>query len=123
MGVPILKSKDGGKTFKSISRENVHSDHQALWINPKRQGHLINGNDGGLNMSYDDGASWTKLNVSLRQFYAIHADNQQPYHVYKDYKTTEFGRQFTMQESTSLGINQEKIPTQQLWAEMECKSK
>ena len=83
MGVPILKSKDGGKTFKSISRENVHSDHQALWINPKRQGHLINGNDGGLNMSYDDGASWTKLNVpSVGQFYAIHADNQQPYHVY-----------------------------------------
>jgi len=83
MGVPILKSKDGGKTFTSISRENVHSDHQALWVNPKRQGHLINGNDGGLNMSYDDGESWTKLNVpSVGQFYAIYADNQKPYHVY-----------------------------------------
>ncbi len=83
MGVPILKSKDGGKTFTSISRENVHSDHQALWVNPKRQGHLINGNDGGLNMSYDDGESWTKLNVpSVGQFYAIYADNQTPYHVY-----------------------------------------
>lgn len=83
MGVPILKSKDGGKTFKSISRENVHSDHQALWVNPKRQGHLINGNDGGLNMSYDDGESWTKLNVpSVGQFYAIYADNQKPYNVY-----------------------------------------
>jgi len=83
MGVPILKSKDGGKTFKSISRENVHSDHQALWVNPKKQGHLINGNDGGLNMSYDDGESWTKLNVpSVGQFYAIYADNQKPYHVY-----------------------------------------
>jgi photosystem II stability/assembly factor-like uncharacterized protein len=83
MGVPILKSKDGGKTFTSISRENVHSDHQALWVNPNRQGHLINGNDGGLNMSYDDGESWTKLNVpSVGQFYAIYADNQKPYNVY-----------------------------------------
>ncbi len=83
LGVPILKSKDGGKTFTSISRENVHSDHQALWVNPKRQGHLINGNDGGLNVSYDDGENWTKLNMpSVGQFYAIYADNQKVYNVY-----------------------------------------
>lgn len=83
LGVPILKSKDGGKTFKSISRENVHADHQALWVNPKKSGHLIDGNDGGLNISYDDGESWTKLNVpSVGQFYAIYADNQTPYRVY-----------------------------------------
>ncbi len=83
LGVPILKSKDGGKTFTSISRENVHSDHQALWVNPKRSGHLINGNDGGLNMTYDDGESWNKLNVaSVGQFYSVYADNQKPYHVY-----------------------------------------
>ena len=55
LGVPILKSNDGGKTFFSISKENVHADHQTLWINPNRSGHLIDGNDGGLNISYDDG--------------------------------------------------------------------
>ncbi len=83
MGVPILKSKDGGKTFVSISKENVHADHQALWVNPKKPGHLINGNDGGLNMSYDDGESWEKLNVnSVGQFYAINVDNETPYNVY-----------------------------------------
>ncbi len=83
LGVPILKSKDGGKTFSSISRENVHSDHQALWINPKRKGHLLNGNDGGLNLSYDDGENWIKLNEpSVGQFYAIYADLQKPYKVY-----------------------------------------
>lgn len=83
LGVPILKSKDGGKTFTSISKENVHADHQALWVNPKRKGHLIDGNDGGLNLSYDDGESWVKLNVpSVGQFYAIYADNQTPYNVY-----------------------------------------
>lgn len=83
MGVPILKSKDGGKSFTSIGRENVHADHQALWVNPKMQGHLINGNDGGLNMSYDDGESWIKLNSpSVGQFYAINVDNEKPYNVY-----------------------------------------
>ena len=83
MGVPILKSKDGGKTFKSINRENVHADHQALWVNPKKPGHLINGNDGGLNISYDDGENWTKLNdPAVGQFYAVYADNQKPYNVY-----------------------------------------
>ena len=83
MGVPIIKSKDGGKTFKSISKENVHADHQALWVNPNSTGHLINGNDGGLNMSYDDGENWEKLNVnSVGQFYTVNVDNQKPYHVY-----------------------------------------
>ena len=83
MGVPILKSKNGGETFTSISKENVHADHQALWVNPNKSGHLINGNDGGLNMSYDDGENWEKLNVnSVGQFYAINVDNQEPYRVY-----------------------------------------
>ena len=82
-GVPILKSKDGGKTFTSISRENVHADHQTLWVNPKKQGHLIDGNDGGLNISYDDGESWIKLNdPAVGQFYAVYADNQKNYKVY-----------------------------------------
>ena len=70
LGVPILKSKDGGKSFTSISRENVHSDHQALWVNHNKKGHLLNGNDGGLNLSYDDGESWIKLNnPAVGQFY------------------------------------------------------
>jgi photosystem II stability/assembly factor-like uncharacterized protein len=83
MGVPILKSKDGGKTFVSISKENVHSDHQALWVNPQKAGHLINGNDGGLNLSYDDGEHWIKLNSpAVGQFYSVYADNQKNYKVY-----------------------------------------
>ena len=82
-GVPILKSKDGGKTFTSISASNVHADHHALWINPKNPGHLINGNDGGVNISYDDGENWIKCNSpSVGQFYAINVDNEEPYNVY-----------------------------------------
>ena len=82
-GVPIIKSKDGGKTFVSINKENVHADHHAIWLNPKMPGHLINGNDGGVNISYDDGETWIKNNSpAVGQFYAINVDNQDPYHVY-----------------------------------------
>ena len=82
-GVPILKSKDGGKTFSSIDAENVHSDHHALWIDPNRPGHLINGNDGGVNITYDDGEHWFLSNSpSVGQFYAVAVDNQKPYNVY-----------------------------------------
>ena len=82
-GVPILKSKDGGKTFTSIDASNVHADHHALWINPKMPGHLINGNDGGVNISYDDGENWIKCNTpAVGQFYAINLDNAEPYNVY-----------------------------------------
>ncbi|MBP2831157.1 glycosyl hydrolase [Aquimarina sp. U1-2] len=82
-GVPILKSKDGGKTFKSISAKNVHADHHSLWINPKNPNHLINGNDGGVNITYDDGENWIKANQpSVGQFYAINVDNETPYNVY-----------------------------------------
>ena len=82
-GVPILKSGDGGKTFTSIAAENVHSDHHALWINPKMPGHLINGNDGGVNITYDDGATWIKNNApAVGQFYTVNVDNEKPYNVY-----------------------------------------
>ncbi|TYP76964.1 VPS10 domain-containing protein [Aquimarina intermedia] len=82
-GVPIVKSKDGGKTFESISAENVHADHHALWINPENPKHLINGNDGGVNITYDDGYNWLKANQpSVGQFYAIQVDNEEPYNIY-----------------------------------------
>ncbi len=83
LGVPLLRSTDGGKTFEDIDRENVHSDHQAMWVNPDRPGHLINGNDGGLNMSYDDGETWFKLNTpAVGQFYTVAVDMAEPYNVY-----------------------------------------
>jgi photosystem II stability/assembly factor-like uncharacterized protein len=83
LGTRILKSDDGGATWQSINRENVHWDHHSLWINPNRKGHLLNGNDGGLNMSYDDGKTWNKLNSpSVGQFYHITVDMAEPYNVY-----------------------------------------
>ena len=82
-GLPLLMSKDGGKTFKSIDGENTHGDHHAIWMNSKRDGHMIIGNDGGLNISYDDGASWFKANTpAVGQFYSVEVDMAKPYNVY-----------------------------------------
>lgn len=83
MGVIVIRSDDGGVTFKSINEDNVHADHHYMWIDPNRDGHLINGNDGGLNLSYDDGKTWQKLNApAVGQFYSINIDNEKPYNVY-----------------------------------------
>ncbi len=82
-GVPILKSSDGGKTFETIDADNVHGDHHALWIDPKMPGHLINGNDGGVNISYDDGKTWIKNNApAVGQFYSVNIDHEKNYNVY-----------------------------------------
>ncbi len=82
-GVPLIASDNGGKTYKAIDGDNVHADHHALWVNPVKPGHLINGNDGGVNISYDGGAHWIKNNSpEVGQFYAINIDHEKPYNVY-----------------------------------------
>ncbi|HAD12254.1 MAG TPA: glycosyl hydrolase [Saprospirales bacterium] len=83
IGFLIIRSDDGGKTWKNINGDNVHVDHHALWLNPSRSGHLVNGNDGGLNISWDNGASWIKCNTPpVGQFYAVATDEAEPYNVY-----------------------------------------
>ena len=82
-GVPILRSDDGGKTFSNVNGQNVHVDHHSIWINPEQTSHVINGNDGGINISYDSGENWYKCNSpSVGQFYYINVDNAKPYNVY-----------------------------------------
>lgn len=83
LGVPIIRSKDQGKHFEDITGDNQHSDHHVLWIDPTNDQHLINGNDGGLNISYDAGAHWIKCNTpAVGQFYAVAVDDAKPYRVY-----------------------------------------
>jgi photosystem II stability/assembly factor-like uncharacterized protein len=82
-GVPVMLSEDGGKTFKTIDTRLVHSDHHAIWINPNKDSHMINGNDGGVNITYDDGKNWFKANsIPVGQFYSIFVDDAKPYNVY-----------------------------------------
>lgn len=83
LGFLLIHSRDGGKTWENISGDNVHADHHALWVNPDRPGHLVNGNDGGVNISWDNGKSWIKCNnPAVGQFYAVAVDQADPFQVY-----------------------------------------
>ncbi|MAI23775.1 MAG: glycosyl hydrolase [Crocinitomicaceae bacterium] len=82
-GVPLIQSEDGGETWSSIGAPNVHVDHHHLWIDPSNPDHLINGNDGGINISWDSGENWVKCNSpEVGQFYAVEVDNAEPYRIY-----------------------------------------
>jgi hypothetical protein len=83
LGVPLLKSEDGGKTFKGLNYRGLHSDHHALWIDPANPNYLINGNDGGINLSYDGGKTWKNIeNLPVVQFYNVAVDWAKPFNVY-----------------------------------------
>jgi len=81
----VSKSTDGGKTFKVIADygNGVHPDHHALWISPDNPEFVIDGNDGGLNISRDGGDTWRFIeNIPVGQFYHVSVDNDFPYNVY-----------------------------------------
>ena len=81
-------SEDGGKTFNQLmpaygTSKGVHPDHHAWWIHPEDPNYIIDGNDGGLNISRDRGKTWRFAeNLPLAQFYHISVDNDFPYNVY-----------------------------------------
>lgn len=82
-GLPLIFSTDGGKTFKPIDGDNVHGDHHAVWMSATRPGHMIICNDGGLNITYDEGKHWFKANTPpVGQFYHVAVDMATPYNVY-----------------------------------------
>ncbi|MEW6745550.1 MAG: glycosyl hydrolase [Planctomycetota bacterium] len=83
LGVPLITSADGGVTFEPVNMRGVHGDHQALYVDPTFPGRLIDGNDGGLNMSFDGGKSFLKLNSTpVGQFYTVAVDMAEPYNIY-----------------------------------------
>jgi len=77
-------TEDGGKSFRELlSYSGVHPDHHAWYINPNDPSLLINGNDGGLNVSRDMGKTWFFAEgITVGQFYHINVDNEVPYNVY-----------------------------------------
>lgn len=84
MGLNIAKSTDGGKNFKVIGQRNVHSDHHAIWIDPTDSDYVINGNDGGVNVSYDGGINWRDFydKIPTTQHYTLGLDNAKPFNIY-----------------------------------------
>ena len=81
MNVAYHYSDDGGKTFKSSNAP--HGDHHDLWIAPEDNNRLIIGDDGGAQVSYDKGQTWsTYYNQPTAQYYRVTTDNSFPYRIY-----------------------------------------
>ncbi|MCP4655197.1 MAG: glycosyl hydrolase [bacterium] len=81
LNAPAMKSIDGGKTFTRVN--TPHGDNHDLWINPRDPRWMINANDGGANVSFNGGRSWTTQgNQPTAQFYRVITDDQFPYKVY-----------------------------------------
>ncbi len=81
LSAPALRSKDGGKTWETLS--GTHGDFHDLWINPDNPNNFIIANDGGCAITFNSGKSWsTQSNMPTAQFYRINVDNQFPYRIY-----------------------------------------
>ena len=82
-GYNLMLSTDGGKTFTETDNDATHADWHGCWMNPNKDSHWVAYNDGGCNVSYDDGQHWFKANTpSVGQFYKIAADDAKPYNIY-----------------------------------------
>lgn len=81
LNAPMTRSIDGGKTFSSL--RVGHGDTHDLWINPKSAVNMALADDGGGEISFNTGRSWSTLgNQATAQFYRVNVDNRFPYWVY-----------------------------------------
>ena len=80
LNVAFYKSNDGGRTFTNLAVP--HGDNHDLWIAPNDPSRMIEGNDGGANVSFNGGRSWTEQDQATAQFYRVTVDEDFPYHVY-----------------------------------------
>jgi photosystem II stability/assembly factor-like uncharacterized protein len=76
----FYRSNDGGRTYSGIGVP--HGDNHDLWIAPDDPNRMIESNDGGANVSYNGGRSWSEQDQPTAQFYRVALDNDFPYHVY-----------------------------------------
>jgi photosystem II stability/assembly factor-like uncharacterized protein len=77
-------SDDGGRTFRQLGERNKHVDNHVVWIDPDNTSHLLEGSDGGLYETWDNGRLWKHFsNLSVTQFYNVEVDNVSPiYNIY-----------------------------------------
>jgi len=81
LNVRYHKSTDGGKSFSTYNAP--HGDHHDLWIAPENAARMIMGDDGGAQVTYDGGETWsTYHNQPTSQFYRVTTDNSFPYRIY-----------------------------------------
>ncbi len=76
-----LVTTDGGKTFNNLGEQSKHWDNHAIWIAPSNNKHLLEGGDGGVYESFDQGQTWKFFtNLPLTQFYKVSVDNAEPFY-------------------------------------------
>jgi photosystem II stability/assembly factor-like uncharacterized protein len=81
LNVRFHRSTDGGKTFSTMP--TPHGDHHDLWISPEDPNRMVLGDDGGAQISFNAGQSWTTYhNQPTAQFYRVTTDNHFPYRIY-----------------------------------------
>jgi photosystem II stability/assembly factor-like uncharacterized protein len=75
------RSEDGGVTWDRLS--TPHGDNHDIWVNPNDSNIMVQANDGGANVSYDYGATWsTQYNQPTVESYGVWADDRFPYRLY-----------------------------------------
>jgi photosystem II stability/assembly factor-like uncharacterized protein len=81
-GVGLQLSVDGGRLWEPDASLMIHDDLHALWINPANSDHIIQGNDGGVAISYDGSKTWTFIpNLPVGLFYHVGFDMETPYNI------------------------------------------
>jgi photosystem II stability/assembly factor-like uncharacterized protein len=81
LNAPMMKSIDGGRSFQNV--RVGHGDTHDLWINPGSSDNIALADDGGGEISFNGGRSWSPINNQpTAQFYRVNVDNQFPYYVY-----------------------------------------
>ncbi len=77
----FFKSTDGGKTLTVL--RTPHGDNHDIWINPHDGDTMIEANDGGANVSFDGGRTWsTQMNQPTAEIYGLHLDHRFPFRLY-----------------------------------------
>jgi len=81
LNTSFYKSNDAGRTYSSIPVG--HGDCHDLWLAPNDPMRVIIGDDGGAEVSFNGGRSWSSIeNQPTAQFYRVALDNDFPYHIY-----------------------------------------
>ncbi len=86
-GVRLARSDDGGRSFLALDTGggffNMGEDQHAIWIDPANRKHILRGTDAGLNVSWDQGATWEYVRTTATSLaYWVTADMGHPYYVY-----------------------------------------
>jgi photosystem II stability/assembly factor-like uncharacterized protein len=103
MNLGVMRSIDGGKSFQRV--RVPHGDTHIMWIDPHDQNRMINGNDGGAQISMDHGVTWSSVYTQpTAQFYHVLTDDQFPYRVYGSQQDNSSVSIASMSDNGAIGI-------------------